>query len=298
MEYTLSDQPEIRDIPLPDINQRYEKLRIVDPKADRAIYRSMSRYGQFLPVIAANGDAGQVELLDGFKRLRAARDLKLDSLRVRVMHLNARAGKAMLLQLNWQMRSISAVEEALIVHSLYHDDKLGQLAIATLLGRHKSWVCRRIALLERLCDEAMERIRLGLIPVSICRELVRLPRGNQEQLLDIISHHRLTCRETGRLVDALLARPQQEHPKLLAHPRQLADESKAALKGYSRPILDLERVFRAVEGHCRTMAATLKLLESNTLNKQEQRFLAGTAEPLAARLTRTAELLRTIEVQP
>ena len=45
------------------------------------------------------------------------------------------------------------MEEALVVHSLFHEDTLSQIEIATLLGRHKSWVCRRIALIDRLCDE-------------------------------------------------------------------------------------------------------------------------------------------------
>ena len=43
-------------------------------------------------------------------------------------------------------------EEALVVHSLSHEDGLSQGEIAVLLGRHKSWVCRRLSLVERLSD--------------------------------------------------------------------------------------------------------------------------------------------------
>jgi hypothetical protein len=35
--------------------------------------------------------------------------------------------------------------------TLIREDGLSQAEVAELLGHHKSWVCRRLALLERLC---------------------------------------------------------------------------------------------------------------------------------------------------
>ena len=40
------------------------------------------------------------------------------------------------------------------MQALVREDGLSQVEAAELLGRHKSWVCRRLALLERLGDEA------------------------------------------------------------------------------------------------------------------------------------------------
>jgi hypothetical protein len=50
------------------------------------------------------------------------------------------------------------------VRSLIRDDGLSQVAVAELLRRHKSWVCRRLALLERLCTEAGQDLEVGLLP--------------------------------------------------------------------------------------------------------------------------------------
>jgi len=299
----LADQPgpDIRDISLTAIGRRYERLRIANPRADKVIYRSMANYGQFLPVVATGDANGTVELLDGFKRLRAARALELPTLRVRVMRVGARAGKAMLLQLNWQVRTINAIEESLTVRSLHREDGLSQVEIAALLGRHKSWVCRRLALIERLCDEALERVRLGLITVSICRELVRLPRDNQEPVLEAVCRHRLTCRETHRLIDTLIATPKREHPAILAAPRRLAPVSgeKAATPGYSRPVMVLVRSFPALEGHCRTVTATLAQLDVDSLTGRDRRFLAERSGPVASCLEQTSSQLRSmIEVRP
>ncbi len=71
--------------------------------------------------------------------------------------------------------------------------------------------------------------------MSICRELIRLPRGNREAVLEAVCHHRLTYRETRLLVDTLIARPEQEHPAILAEPRRLDTGTKAA--GYSQPVM-------------------------------------------------------------
>jgi hypothetical protein len=42
----------------------------------------------------------------------------------------------------------SELEEAWIVHALVREDGLPQVEVTDLFGRHKSWVCRRLALIE------------------------------------------------------------------------------------------------------------------------------------------------------
>ena len=65
------------------------------------------------------------------------------------------------------------LEEAWIVQSLVREDGLSQLQVAELLERHKSWVCRRLALLERLSEECREDLRLGLLSPTMARQLTR-----------------------------------------------------------------------------------------------------------------------------
>ena len=69
------------------------------------------------------------------------------------MHaLDAAGAKVRLLRCN-AASGLSELEEAWVVRSLYREDKLDQPHIAQLLGRHKSWVCRRLTLAEGLSDE-------------------------------------------------------------------------------------------------------------------------------------------------
>ena len=110
-----------------------------------------------------------MEVVDGFKRLAAARLLlpRWTTLSVRVLAVDERGAKAAIYGLNRVSRSTHELEEAWIVHALVREDGLSQVEAAALLARHKSWVCRRLALLERLSPEAKEGLRLGLLSHTI-----------------------------------------------------------------------------------------------------------------------------------
>jgi len=210
---------ETMSIPITRIGERFAPLRIVEPQVERMMLHSMQKFGQLTPVVTCRIVPGEHELLDGFKRLRAGRQLGFPELTVRPLDVSIRACKAAMLQLNRVGRAISGMEEALVVHSLYHEDGLSQVEIGVLFSRHKSWVCRRLSLIERLSDEAQESIRLGLLPASFGAELAKLQRCNQDLLLASIRKHRLTWRETRKVATALENSPSWEHDGILRDPR-------------------------------------------------------------------------------
>jgi len=210
---------EAMSIPITRIGERFALLRIVEPQAERIMLHSMQKYGQLTPVVTCRIVPGEHELLDGFKRLRAARQLGFSELTVRPLDVSLRACKAAMLQLNRVGRAISGMEEALVVHSLYHEDVLSEVDIGVIIGRNKIWVFRRLALIERLSDEAQQSIRLGLLPASLGVEVARLQRCNQDLLLESIRKHRLSWRETRKVVTALENSPRWEHDGILRDPR-------------------------------------------------------------------------------
>lgn len=262
------------------IGERFAPLRIVDPAAERAMLGSMQKFGQLTPVVLCRSACGEQELLDGFKRLRAGRRLGLKELTAKPLDVSLRACKAALLQLNRVGRAVCGMEEALVVHSLCHEDGLTQVEIATLLGRHKSWVCRRLALIERLCDEAQECIRLGLVPPSLGAELARLQRCNQQRLLAAIREQRLTWRQTRQVVAALLARPKWEHEAILRNPRGalLRPEDEVLVapgeeQGLCLAAKQLLRRLLALERNCLEVACLLGSTELGQFETHEEERL-------------------------
>jgi ParB/RepB/Spo0J family partition protein len=206
----------IEDVEVSEMGERYGTFRIVSPKADEAMVASMKKYGQMTPVVCVRR-TDAYELIDGFKRLRACRRIGKETLKARVLEATERVCKAAIIRLN-RGRSISELEEAMVLSSLHREDGLTQTEIALLLGRHKSWVSRRISLIERLHEEVRENIRLGLLPASMGRELTRLPRGNQKEVAACLVKHRFSTREATKLIAYLLSRSRWDHHLILASP--------------------------------------------------------------------------------
>jgi ParB/RepB/Spo0J family partition protein len=218
-----SPQETFVEIGLSQIGQSYGRLRLVHPQADAGMVESLRQFGQIFPVVVVPL-AERYELVDGFKRLRALKHLGYERVTASVVNLGVHALKAAMIALNRRKGAICDLEEGMVVHSLCREDGLSQVEVALLLGRHKSWVCRRLSLIERLGDEALEHIRLGLMPMSIGRELCRLPRGNQQAALHTILKYRLSSRESARLVSLLLQPPRWGWQNLLNFPIEILSE--------------------------------------------------------------------------
>jgi hypothetical protein len=212
---------DIRWIAVEAIGERYRRYRLPDAAAEAAMAGSMARYGQLSPLAVCLREETP-EVLDGFKRVAAARALPgVSSLQARLWEVDERAAKAMILALNGTARGMKELEEAWIVHALVREDGLSQVQVAELLERHKSWVCRRLALLERLCEECREDLRLGLLLPTMARQLTRLPAGNQAEVVAAARREHLTTAEIHGVVDLILAcagRPQVEF--ILHEPRR------------------------------------------------------------------------------
>lgn len=235
----------IEEIAVSEIGEKYGIYRIVSPRADAAMVKSMRKYGQMTPVVCVKGQGGY-ELIDGFKRLRACRSLDERALKVKTMEVSGRVCKAALIQLNQSGRSINEMEEALVLQSLHREDGLTQVEIAALIGRDKSWVSRRIALMERLSEEVQEDIRLGLISVMTGRELAKLPRGNQREVAHTILRRRYSTREAAKLIGYLLSRPRWEYGVILANPWEVVEPREPRPRGFGAKLLLFRQICQSV----------------------------------------------------
>jgi len=112
---------------------------------------------------------------------------------------------------------------------------LTQVEVAELLGRHKSWVCRRLALIEKLGPEARAELQVGLLTPTAARQMVRLPAGNQTSILDLVRRESLSTIELTGIVDLWLESPSRlPQQYILQHPR----EALAQAKGVELPSRD------------------------------------------------------------
>ena len=209
----------VRPVTLDGLGQRYRRYRLADPEAEEAMAGSLRRWGQLSPVVACVRDEA-LELIDGFKRWSAAGRIPGMTLSVRVLNVDEPTAKAAILGLNRDQRPARELEEAWVVQGLVRDDGMTQVEAAHLLGRHKSWVCRRLAFLEKLSVAVKEDLRLGLVGPSLARQLTRLPVGNQEAILALARRATLTAPEVSGVIDLLEGASPEQAAFVLQKPRE------------------------------------------------------------------------------
>ena len=185
------------------LGERLAALRLCEPDAVVSMRRSLERHGQLSAVaVFASGDG--LETVDGFKRIRAARVLGWHELRAHTLEVDAVGAKLAIASMH-ERSGLTELEQAWLVRSLYRDDELSQAQIGVHLGRHKSWVSRRLLMAEGLDEAVQADVRLGLLAASAAAQLAQLQRCNQLSAAQLVTRTAMTVRQTAHLVSELLA---------------------------------------------------------------------------------------------
>jgi len=266
-----------RTVELDALGEELSKLRLCERASLEAMRRSLATHGQ-LGAIAVFPGRERLEILDGFKRVRAARALSWPSLWARVLSVGPLEAKLSLRELH-AGRSLCELEEGWLVRSLHRDDGVSLPQIAHHLSRHRSWVWRRLMLVESLEPSVQLDVRLGLLAARAAVAVSRLPRGNQEAASAVVRRRGLTVRQTELLVEELLGeRNLARRAALLT--RWLETEAPQAPSG--------PRPERATRGEADWMSADVVRVR-DVASRLEARLLAT---PLCSLTPAASELLR------
>lgn len=211
---------EVTTAPLDGLDRRYRALRLPCPPSQRArLADSIRREGVRDALLTSSGvEGGRLVLIDGFKRVELIEELGAKETLVRVVELDAADALAMILTANARWSRPSEIEEAWVLRVLARDHGKTQDEIGALVGRHKSWVCRRIRLVTQLERVVQDDVRVGLLSPTVARELARLPRGNQAAAAQAVIHHGLASRQATRLVELLVASTPERRREVLSDP--------------------------------------------------------------------------------
>jgi ParB-like chromosome segregation protein Spo0J len=186
---------------------------------------------------------------------RAARILGWPTLRARVVDVDVVEAKILLVALH-DRRGLTELEEGWLIRSLYHEHHLSQPAIAARLGRHKSWVFRRLLLVSALDPAVQADVRLGLIAPRAAVAVSQLPRGNQHAAAAVVIRRGLTVRQTELLVAELVDAPDDadQADKLARWLEQSAPRAKPGVRPTHRAKSEIDwlsgdlRTLRLVAG--------------------------------------------------
>lgn len=273
------------------LGERLSALRLCEAMAITTMRRSLEQHGQLSALTLFTQD-GRLEIIDGFKRVRAARVLGWQSLLARIDDVGSIDAKLRLRELH-DRRGLTELEEAWLVRSLYREDRLSQPEIARRIGRDKSWVWRRLMLVESLDPVVQADVRLGLIGARAAVAVSRLPRGNQQAASAVVVRRGLTVRQTELLIDEILGE-QDSAARAALIARRLDGPAPSTPPG-SRPS-------RAVRSEADWMSADIvrvreiaARLEARLLATPLESFTPTAAELMRDALTRLVPVLRALD---
>jgi ParB/RepB/Spo0J family partition protein len=216
------------------LDLRYEQLRARAPKRERALVASIAEVGQLVPIatVADPTDPDRDVVVDGFKRIRARRQLRHDT--VRAVRWELSELEALLVHRSLRTsEGESVLEQAWLLDELRRRFELTMEELARQFERTTSWVSRRLALTRELPEVAQGEIRQGrILPHAAAKYLVPVARANKDQcerLARAIAQHDLSTREVGELYAGWRDGNQVSRERLIADP-QLFLRARRALR--------------------------------------------------------------------
>jgi ParB/RepB/Spo0J family partition protein len=281
------------------IREWSNEYRVIQPDAVRGMVASMMSGGQLQPVILQKQEDGY-NIIDGTKRYRAALELGVEELEALVFEVDMAMAKAMIIHYNRYNSSLSMYEQGLIVSSLVREHKMGQKEVSRLLRQSHSWVCRRLAMIERLLPEVQDEIRMGSISVSHGRELVKLPRGNQRGALAAVVKEGLSSRECAIVVDRLLkSKDNQDTEYIYKHSREVIRAVVQKDKYYDSRLSDhgnkLLKAREILRLQVNIMSGILQSFQTQKLGAEENDILIPGLKELLSPMCRLLETIKQLK---
>jgi ParB/RepB/Spo0J family partition protein len=223
------------NLELHQIEPRYEKLRRRSAGRERLLCGSLADIGQQCPVvIVATADVpDRYILVDGYKRFRALRRLRQDTISAVCWQMSE--PEALLLErLMRQAEADGPFEQAWILAELRERFGLEHSELARRFDRSASWVSRRLALVKELPSSVQDHVRSGAISAHSAMKyfvpLARAKRTDCERLCSAVAPLRLSTRQVAEVCAAFIGGNEASRSSLLKDPSLFIRASHEAKK--------------------------------------------------------------------
>jgi ParB/RepB/Spo0J family partition protein len=214
------------------LDLRYGQLRVRAPKRERALAASIAEFGQLVPiaVVVDPADPARHVVIDGFRRIRALRQLRHDT--VRAVRWDLTELEALLLHRAVRAsEGESVLEQAWLLEELRQRFTLTMDELAHQFERTSSWVSRRLALIRELPEAVQDEIREGRIaPHAAAKFLVPMARANRdhcERMGRAVAQHGLSTREVGELYAGWRDGSHVSRERIIADPQLFLSAQRA-----------------------------------------------------------------------
>ncbi len=264
------------EIELSSLDLRYEGFRLKQPALEERLLSAILQRGIEAPLEGVEVASARV-LLNGFKRYRCARKLRLGTVPYRSLGQDEAAAILGLLKLA-NDRTLSILEQAAFLAQLKDVRQLNAAELAAELSRSKSWVTMRLGLLTGMSAKVRQQLFAGAFPVYsymyLRRRFMRMNRVQDAEIEPFVlatSGQGLSVREVEQLAHGFFRGPESFRQEIL--------KGKLAL-----PLERLRQVPQSADG-CSEFERVL-LGDLELVQKYMQRVMGKSQMP--ARLTSRA----------
>jgi ParB family transcriptional regulator, chromosome partitioning protein len=262
------------------LDLRYEHLRRRAPEREKRLLSSLALIGQQTPIVVVGTEGVHHVVVDGYKRVRALKRLKVDT----VLAMSWELVEAEALLLERLMRASGAddvFEQGWLLRELEARFGLSHEELARRFDKSQSWVSRRLSLVKQLPPELQRRVQQGqLVPHAAMKYLVPMARANRKaclKLVEALGKNRPSTRQMGALYGAWLAGDAQQRERLLEDPwlfLRAQEEARRTEKADKPLAQQLLGDLGALGGICRRSCTRLREGLAQRLNASEREQLA------------------------
>lgn len=270
------------DFEIHQLDLRYQPLRRRSARRERSLLASLAELGQQTPVVVVPTD-GKAVLLDGYKRVRALKQLGRDT--VHGVGWSMPPSEALLLErLMRNAEADSAIEQGWLIRELCGVCGLSLSELARRFDKSTSWVSRRLQLVRELPESIQELVRDGRLQShAAMKHLVPLARTNRidaEAVARVCGARQFSVRDVAALCTAWRAGTEATRELLLQNPELILRAQDEALKAKQElnPQRQLLGDCSALAGIARRAARVLRDTDRATLALTELHRAAGVAQ--------------------
>ncbi|EFK08910.1 ParB-like protein [delta proteobacterium NaphS2] len=166
---------------------RYAHCRIMNHQALKQLRDSIETYGQIVPALVVT-EKDKLILVDGYLRVRALRACGKDQICVHLSEENEQNAMFSLLA-KTNERQWEAIEQSVLLQELHRRFGCSLSHIAARIGRDKSFVKRRLDLVEALPENILKAVISGTLSTwSASRVMAPLARANIKDAQKLMAH--------------------------------------------------------------------------------------------------------------
>ena len=199
------------EVELGSLDLRYESFRLKQPALEQRLLSSILQRGIEEPLEGVEVKETKM-LLNGFKRYRCARKLRLATVPYTSLGL---------LKLS-NNRTLSILEQAAFIAELKNVRGLKVAEIAAELSRSKSWVTMRLGLMAEMSAPVRQQLFAGAFPVYsymyLMRQFMRMNGVKAQEIEQFVlatSGHGLSVREVEQLAHGFFRGPESFRQEIL-----------------------------------------------------------------------------------